>query len=279
MDHTNTSLQESVTDVNSKGISNATYPMTDKPTANITTSTKQNYNHSTDNNVMLLLLLIVLIAVIGYYSSWIQPRHLILRLPQTGITTMEVSDHHHIHRQSPTPRRMIDTVMDTMCAPVRPDTIWTMRPSIESIRNDVIHYEAPWWVPSLSSSFLLLLSESTPNLKDYVFHGICTSRQRTRIEVRHNSMSIYLYTNGTNISRSSNEQNMPIQPLGTWKLDGVNNIIAISSNEITILRSISNPSKRKWNMNAKNDKRTTTAPVTKQFTVEYIMAPWSIIMR
>ena len=153
-------------------------------TATSTTSHKSHNNNSSRilwNNAVVLLLIVGVLLVISNYSIWIQwQQHYLWLSPATEENTTTT---HHV-----TPKRRISaTIMDGICAPVRPGTIWTTGgrdiASSSGTGTDVVAYEAPWWVPS---SFWL--STITPPLKDYIFNRICTSRQRTRIEINHNSM-------------------------------------------------------------------------------------------
>ena len=228
------------------------------------TTTKEDERTKTMVNIqvgwlLFLLMIIVIVITIGNDSiPWTshQSIHELLLLSSTpNVDRTHMWTNHSIQ----------GIVMDGICAPIRPGgRVWI---SGNSARGEVIEYEAPWWIPSSLST--------TYNLKEYLFNLICTSRQRTRIEINHNSISIHECTD-TNATSHNYKNRKAAKPILKWKLDGDGNVLTASSNRITIVRSLYQP--KKWNSLTNNvDAITTATTGTRHVAIEHVTAPWSTI--
>ncbi len=232
---------------------------------NAATTTKEDKRTKTMVNIPVVwllfsLMIIVIVITIGNDSiPWTshQPFHEMLLLSTPNVDRTHMWTNHRIQ----------DIVMDGICAPIRPGRVWI---SGNSASGNVIEYEAPWWIPSSLPT--------TYNMKEYVFNLICSSRQRTRIEINHNSISIYECTD-TNATAHNYKNGKATKPILNWKLVGDGNVLTASSNRITIVRSLYQP--KKWNSLTNNvdskNSITTAATGTRHVTIEHVKAPWSSI--
>lgn len=231
-----------------------THTIEDEAIKTLADTTNNNMPHFNVMVVLWLLLIIGILIVIGNDSTWMRLYNI---HHHDLLTSTVISENNHI----PTKRRIIDIVMDGICAPVRPGTIWTLGKNNKGRNSNADEYVAPWWVPSS-------LSSNTTDMKEYIFNVVCTSRQRTRIEINHNSISIYGCLNADATGHNRNKKTM--KPIWKWKLFGDGNVIAISSNQITIVSSLYQP--RKWNPNTNDHKNSMS---TTAITVDHVTSPWS----